>query len=425
MRYFTVAVNSASIQPAATLGLGFEADAQRSIAAIRDSFAAAIEVVCGGRPRAQDVATGFQLHRKLGWQIWNVAYAADPMRAVRLMPTEHGLQVWIEASRTTGVPKDILERLEQTPAIFESLLARHAKDRGLLELLSESSDSAPDEATELRWRKMAFSGNSFTFGVRAKTLLAVAVLHPSDRWPFFDMVRVQGLLGLIRTRANVRWPFAQSIVQSGEDGHQCLPRREPLMPHGSSDGSDVPLMRDFCSQPAPAVQRRLGESGLLEDELLPGPVGQTGECTVITGEIMRELAPRHRTHEGEDAMFGTGVRTPSELLIYDHIVHKDLFPKVQRELRVYSELISPTTRDVRDRLPVSEKVQHLGRGLDRIRTAEVARYADILTCIFQRTGWKSGDFEAFRVRMRCPPIPVSVMIRHDLPAPPSAETNTA
>lgn len=413
-------MDSLAIHPDVAAALGFEADSRATISEVREAFAAAIEAVCGGKPRAQDVATAFGLHRKLGWQVWNVAYADDSLLAIRLMPSDHGMDVWIAAARRAALPSDVLERLERAPAVFRELLAKHANDRETLELLTQSQDTISDEATEQRWRKQAFNGNSFVFGVRAKALLSAAFLHPSARPHYFDMVRVQGLIGFMRTRPNVRWPFAQSIVQSGADDHQRLPHREALMPSPDVPGGAVPLMREFCSQPPPAVQRRIGDSGLLEDEVLPGPVGQTGECTVVTGELIREVAPTYRTHDDEVAMFATGVRTPGELLICDHFVHRDLFPGVSRELRVYSELASTISRDERDRLPASEKLLHLGRGLGRVRTAELPRYGDILNYVFQRTGWRADEFDVFRIRMGYPPIPVSVMVRHDMPAPPAA-----
>jgi hypothetical protein len=92
-----------------------------------------------------------------------------------------------------------------------------------------------------------------------------------------------------------------------------------------------------------------------------------------------------------------------------------MFPNVTRELRVFGELISNTTRDERDRLPVAERLQHLGRGVERVRTAEIPRYAEILGAAFEKTGWDPDDFDVYRVRMRYPPIPVSVMVRHEMP----------
>jgi hypothetical protein len=388
---------------------------ERQLERLRQTFGAIVEAVCGGSPRAQDVTDSFGVHRKLGWQIWNVAYSDDPNAAVRFVPNAKGIDVWRAAASQRGVPDDLLRRLDDVIAQFQQLVETHAEDREMLEMIVESGAEHPDEAVELRWRKQAFTGNSFIWGVRAKSLLATVLLHPSARADYFDMVRIQGLIGLVRTRANVRWPFAQSIVQS-DDGAVYAPQREPVLGSKRVKQIGVPLMEEFCSQPLPPVERRTGENGMLEDELLPGPVGQTAASTIITGELAREVAPYYPTRPGEVALWATGVRTPGEVLISDHFVHREMFPGVARELRVFGELISNTTRDERDRLPVAERLLHLGRGLDRVRTAEIPRYADILGAAFDKTGWKPDDFDVYRVRMRYPPIPVSVMVRHEMPA---------
>src|SRR5207237_2310426 len=134
----------------------------------------------------------------------------------------------------------------------------------------------------------------------------------ATREGFFDLVRIQGLIGLVRTRPNVRWPFAQLLVRD-EDGSRRSFAREPLAMTPAVKRTGVPLLEEYCSKPLPNVQRRPGNMGMVEDELLPGEVGQTGAADVITGEILREVAPALAEKKGETVHFGTGVRTPSEL----------------------------------------------------------------------------------------------------------------
>jgi hypothetical protein len=113
--------------------------------------------------------------------------------------------------------------------------------------------------------------------------------------------------------------------------------------------------------------------------------------------------------------FGTGVRTPSELFVSDLIVHRELFPGAKRELCVFGELMTQLSRDERDRVPVPEKVQELGNAADGIGTADVPRYDELLQLAAARAGLNLDEFDAFRVRMRYPPLPVSVLIRHEMP----------
>ncbi len=394
----------------------FREEAYATVSRIRALFVAVIEAACGWEPRAHEIADKFKISRKLGWQIWNVAYDPEPLKGIHLMPTDRGIQSWHKAVAKLGLPDDLQGNVDEASRLFTNLMETHATDRDMLEMLFATCTPQIDNRAEERRRKLAFDGNSFIWGVRASAYLTTLIVHPSQRAGYIDMIRMHGLFGLMRTRPNVRWPFAQAVVYSGDD--ERFPTRVPLDESDAVAKTGVPLLEDFCSQPLPSVQRREGEHGMLEDELLPGPMGQTGESTVVTGEVARELAPMFKTQPDEDAMFGTGVRTPCETLVYDHLVHRDLFPEAMRELRVYSELISPVSRDERDLLQVSEQIESLGSGLQRLRTAEIPRYMDLLQFALQQVGWRAEDLELYRVRMRYPPMPIAVMLRHELPEAP-------
>ena len=87
--------------PAAGLPVLRDASAEmtQAVERVRALLGAAIEAVCGGTPRAQDVINGFAVHRKLGWQLWNVAYTRPPLDAVRFLPNDKSLDAWRKAAR--------------------------------------------------------------------------------------------------------------------------------------------------------------------------------------------------------------------------------------------------------------------------------------------------------------------------------------
>ena len=395
---------------------GFPGEIEAAMGQLQSECAAMIEALCGSSPRAKDVSDHFEIHAKLGWQIWNVAYA-PPLTAYRFLPNDQGLGVWLQAAGNKGAPSELLDGFSAAIDRFRAVIETHAEDREMFEMLVDARSGRSNEESILRWRKQAFTGNSFTFGARAKCLVASAILFPASKAHTFSIVRIHGLIGLVRTRAGVRWPLATLVVQQS-DGRWTTPGREPLFSSPKVDEIGVPLLADYCSRPLPPVERTL-EGDTLHDELLPGVVGLTGANTVFTGEILHEVGPTHGMKEGEIAHFGSGIRTPAELMICDHIVHQSIFPSVMRELRVYSELVSPVSRDDRDRLDMTEELQHLGTGLHRVRTADVPNYSDLLHEAFAKIGFDPNEFEVYRVRLLYPPIPASVMVRHPLPSPPS------
>jgi hypothetical protein len=140
--------------------------------------------------------------------------------------------------------------------------------------------------------------------------------------------------------------------------------------------------------------------------------------TFFGAEVTRKAAPRYQDDHNRFAEFAVQLRTPIELLIFDHFVHEDLFGPLQRELRVYGELGGPDMRGEQDRLRVFESVVHLGKGVQVARTPALSRYAEMVRYVFAELGWAADQFDVYRVQMRYPAIPTSVTVWHPLPEAP-------
>lgn len=396
--------------------LSFEQDVARRMPALQDLFAGVLERYCGGGDVGiTQICDALGIHRKLAWQVRHVAYEPDPFAAVRHVPTPAGMEALLSALQRLGLPTHTSDTFRAAADSFADLVRTHAGDRTSMEMLVESASESSLQQAEVKWREKAFQGNSFIFGAQARTLLSTSILNFSrGKSDWFDAVQVRGLIGLKRVRRNVHWIVSQSaIIDDTVPDRRML--RTPLDPQGAEAMGGVPVMLDLCSQPLPELRRRSAEPGLLNDELLPAPVGFTGQQTIVTGEVLRELSPVHATPGHKRMLFGAVVRTPAEVFVYDQFVHRGLFPRVQREMCVFGELNSPITQDEQDRLPTSETIELLGRGITVARTPDVPGYQKILRAAFSAVGWDADQFDLYRIRMAYPPMPASVVIRHDLP----------
>ncbi len=223
----------------------FQNEASEVMTEIRSLFASLIEQGCGRVNSAQDVSEGFGIHRKLGWQIWKVAYGEEPFLAATFMPRPRAIRTWLDAAARREVPKDLLQRIEGISDSFERLIEAHAGDRDVMDMMLESCSSPTDEKADLRWRKQAFTGNSYVLGVHARVLLAAAFLHPSaGREGYFDIARIHGLIGLVRTRPDLRWPIAQTVMITA-DNEELAPKRECLLDGSPIEATRVPLLPEF------------------------------------------------------------------------------------------------------------------------------------------------------------------------------------
>src|SRR5262245_7922661 len=268
----------------------FESDAAEAVHHLRDAFARIIEQKCRESKAVTDLCEAFGIHRKLAWQVSKVAYTDDAFVAARHMPSAKSLDAWLDAARAAGIPARMITAARQAAHRFESLVASHAANRAELDMLLESCAPDVDAAAAERWRQQAFMGNSFTWGAHCDVLLGLVALVPSeDRPRSFHVAQVRGLIGFRQTRPGVRWTVSQSVVADDQARAASGIRREPLDPDAAKAHGGVPVIADFCSKPVPQLTRRPGPDGLLYDEFVPGPVGESGKRTLLTGEVMRNI----------------------------------------------------------------------------------------------------------------------------------------
>lgn len=413
--------------PTTTETLAFEEEAQDVISRVRNAFAAVLEALPGHVARAHEVSKALGVHKKLGWQIANVIYEPDVFAAAHHIPGRSSVKTFLEAAASRRVGPKLIQSAEAALGDFERLIEVHAGDRESLDMMLTACARECAEPAQLELRKMAFRGNSAIWGVQAKTRLNASLVHPGTRAGWCDVALLNGHVKLRRTRSNVAWEIVRTkfVADDGADGSR-QPKREALDRIGEKAGNatGVPLLRQFCSQALPQVERKPLSNGWVQDVLVGGPVGETGAVDCFTAEVWRGLGPCYRTEHDWLWVAAAKIRTACEVLVFDQFVHEDVFGPIRPELQVYSDLaggsLLPGARQEADRLPAFESVQHLGKGISAIRTPDVPRYVEIVHYAFDRLGWDPARFDVFRVRMEFPAMPATVAMESPLPEPPTA-----
>lgn len=393
----------------------FEQDAVEAVSLARETYARVIELKCPGSKAVSAVAQALGIHRKLAWQLVKVAYSEDPFVAAKHMPSPRSVEAITSAVRKQGMDDALVEAIHRASLRFQSLMTTHAADRAEFDMLVESHCRDGDHQDDHRWRQHSFEGNSFTWGAHCKTLLALSIMAPSDeRDRHFHMVQVRGLLGFRQTRPGVRWVVNQSVAVDDEKRPESGMRRQALDPTAAAAHNGVPVLPEFCSNPVPQLVRSAGPDGMMQDEFVSGEVGLQGERTLVTGEVLRDIAPTHATEHDKIAHFGSAVRTPTEMLHFDLFVRVGLFGEVQRELCVFSDIAASVSFAESDKLVVRESISHLGCGLGMAQAPDLPAYHDLLRSVFRRMALDPSEYELYRIRIAYPPFPATVMVRHPL-----------
>ncbi len=103
----------------------------------------------------------------------------------------------------------------------------------------------------------------------------------------------------------------------------------------------------------------------------------------------------------------SSIATPARRLVFDVLVHEDVYPGVEPELVLHDTAVegvanvNDRTRDV-DRLDLLEQLRPLGRGIGGIRTGHLPRHAELLRDVFTALEWDPDSFRTWRVEIDFP-----------------------
>ncbi len=402
-----------------------EIHARQVLSRVRSGFGAILATLEGPTQRPTDVQKALKIDAKLAWAISKLIQEEDLFLAAQHLPGERRLQTFFNAATRKSVPEQLLERARATVREFDELVQIHAGDRASLEMMLLGCSARANRDAVLEHRRAAFQANSFIWGVQARVQFGIYLLRPGADPSWGDVASVRGFVGLRRMRPNVPWVIAR-LRTADEEGQDVTGiKRQPLdLAPPRPDGTPAaPLLRAFCSQPLPSIRRCDHSAGFAEEILEGAEVGNTAAIDVVTGDDAQGVVPRHRM-EGERVWGGLRMlRTPVETLIFDQVVHEDLFGTIEPRAIQFSDLhlsrgfpAPPLSES--EQLASDEIVQYLGKDPTAIYTPDIPRYAELVSDICDKTRCDPKHLDVYRLRIDFPAIPTSVGMEHDLPEEP-------
>lgn len=349
---------------------------------------------------------------KLAWKILKLVGLENVFEAGQYVPGESAAKVFLKACRKRGVEKESELALRNALADLRELIATHAGSRRAFNTLLASQASDGHSPVESEQRRAAFEANRHIWGVQARTLFRTALVGCPEGGDACDIALLTGYVDLCRMRPNTPWRISQSYAVDGA-GQVAPALREPIWGTGPAR-TGVHRVREFCSHPETGLTR-LESPGCVDYVLEGGDVGTAAAQTVVTGETMRSVNPRHRTENFHDLAIAHRVRTPVENFVSDFIVRKDLLGDSLPSPRHYCALFYGTViREYLelDRLPLREELEEID--LDQASQLDgYEPYGALLHGSFERLDWAIDEFRFFRLQVHFPPVP-SVYLVHYL-----------
>ena len=394
-------------------------DTRQAIQRLRSALIELFGSIDANPASPQDVARRCGLNKNLTWKLSRVISAQDDFACLNHLPGQQGLHLAIEAFEKAGASQDVLDRARAAVELFGANLAEHADDRDHLELTLESMGLFERETATESGRELAYRGNGMIWGVQVRTRLALTFLGPSREGPdLADSVVVLGFVRFRRLRANARWRlFSRGLTDDTGEKPKFLYKHEVLDP--GADPNHGSVLREFCSPNAPKLEVEYGGSPGMEFYLPGGQVGNKATFDIYRGDIVRNL-PMTKSPGNEVGFYASSITLPTQDLIFDVIVHRDLevpVPTVRAYGFPQGGPDNPSIQVPANEVHMVERVQELVGSPPALATPLVPQISRIADRIYTQMGWDRSKFVGYRLHAKYPPLSTRIVMQWPLREP--------
>ncbi|MBY0112399.1 MAG: hypothetical protein K2Y21_06225 [Phycisphaerales bacterium] len=374
--------------------------------------------------RPSEVGRRLGLDKSLAWKISKVLESAETAEAFRHLPGRSGMEIVLRSATRRQVDAAKVERARAAFQEIEEFVVRHAGDRRTFEAMLAGEQ--PDAGTEAEERRAYFRAGAAIWGVRAAVQFLMLALKPSAARPgYLDVAQVSGLVNLERLRPDVPWIVRRLRANSDSGASVFQVTREPLVRERAERGLP-PLFDAYCSSPLPELRQFEGSGGWIYDELVPGEVGRRGAATVVLGERYIGIAPMERGEDNTTGEYSLTVRTPSECVLFDLLLHRDLAHFGRPTRAVYGLLEDRQATSVavrvdggRPALLTPVPATDLGTPAT-VQTRRLAFYPGLVTDALAAAGFGGlADFRGYRAELEYPPFPCDLRLVLEIAARPA------
>lgn len=358
------------------------------------SLRALLQAIPGGPHKPTSLARRVGMNRVLASKLLNAIARDDPFEVLQHIPGPESLRVVTDAAARMGVAEPQVDRANQAIEQFARLIREQFGTRSALNAAISPQTAGLQQHFEHASRYQVFEGMRRILGVEADTWLTCMMFTPvaSDE-EALAVTTIHGALGMRRLRpdVDVHFTFGAPNQELGD----------------SRDLSSSPIVLDeFCTHKPATLDSRITR-GQLVHRLVDDALGRQAVLDMLAVSHNARGSRRYATPErprGGAALF---VDVPVKMLIFDALVHDEVFPGAAPELRVYNPgprgPANPNDpfRDI-DRIDVLERAVDLGKSDARFALTEVPHYADMIDRVCAELGFQASRFRVCRVRMPYP-----------------------
>lgn len=363
---------------------------------LREALGALIEDVPGGERGPTPLARKLGINRVMVSKLLNALRRDDVLEMLQHVPGPDSLRGICAGAERLGVEEDITLRATRAIGRFGDLIRDDFGTRGALNAAISASSVGLRKRYEEASRYDVYNGMRHVLGVEAETWLTCMVFAPNpEDEDAISVTTLHGAIAMHRLHADtpVSFSFGPPYVAEGETP-------DPL-------ASPVALSEFYANEPASLNSTLM--NGQLVHRLAPGALGKDAVFDMLA--VAHDAKGSHRYATDKRVLAGAAIYPdiPVKVLHCDALVHRDIFPGVAPELRVYNPGArgpanpNDPTRDI-DRIESDDRVVAIAGDSeeDRYSVQGVPSYRWMLRRVFENIGQGLEDYRIHRVRIAYP-----------------------
>lgn len=393
------ASQSGSNAPAAALT--FEQDATIVLARLQQTLSDLVLAAPEEVRKAADVERVFGIDHRLGWQVFRIVKARNPLAVGPNVPARVSVERLLKSAGRRGVATTVTERVAEAFSRFEGLVREHAGNRQAFDALIAATLPEEQEKLNLASREALYNAAKNIRGVAMQTSHITHILYPSKDSPDrLDGLHLVGNFGLHRIRRGATIETS-ALCRDPSGANLRTIHGEPV-----TESTDV-LLHEFCSNPQPKVHVCKGKQQVrfvMEGE----DVGTQAAIDSVFADYIQSYRSRYAQPERQFAGVAHATDAPANWQVIDVLVCEGVAPNPQPAVDVYDMVphgqlarIPDPDRDL-DRVAFLPGVRSMGRGIESFRCLHVPRYQEMLEFICAKRMWSPNRLHGFRVEIEYP-----------------------
>ncbi len=369
---------------------------------LQSALAAVMYVSGDDQANAVDAARAFDLGRTMSWRLFRVVHSKDPREVATLLPGRPTMERLMGRAPALGTKPALIEELRAAYEDFQREVSRVADSQRKLQSFLREHDPQVLEAEAVRKRAALFRAAVDVVGGYAKDVSVVVITWPNRTDPSKgDVAAVQGYHGLRRTGSmDPLCVFTRASLDEAGEEHR-IRRLDGASIEAGSDGARVHELSDDMLQWRSVRTGDAVYSVYMGEDLPEGRAFDLFEAT-LQERWIRNIRAGERGCVVRDIVGGL----PIEAMIFDMILHKDMWPGITPRFRLYKDARgafgnSPEQMWFRE-VTSYETMEAISAHRLMIPPGEAPKHMEVVRYALDKSGIDLADYRVYRLVMRYP-----------------------